>query len=29
MKVLCCLDGTNIEQIGNAVKNMLPPPRRT
>jgi nucleotide-binding universal stress UspA family protein len=24
MKVLCCLDGTNIEQIGNAVKNMLP-----
>ena len=24
MKVLCCLDGTNIEQIGSAVKNMLP-----
>ncbi|HKV57641.1 MAG TPA: universal stress protein [Ktedonobacteraceae bacterium] len=24
MKVLCCLDGTNIEQISNAVKNMLP-----
>jgi nucleotide-binding universal stress UspA family protein len=24
MKVLCCLDGTNIEQISSAVKNMLP-----
>ncbi|MGH2494802.1 MAG: universal stress protein [Ktedonobacteraceae bacterium] len=24
MKVLCCLDGTNVEQISNAVKNMLP-----
>ena len=24
MKVLCCLDGTNIEQIGSAVKRMLP-----
>ena len=24
MKVLCCLDGTNSEQIGNAIKNMLP-----
>jgi nucleotide-binding universal stress UspA family protein len=25
MKVLCCLDGTNIEQISGAVKTMLPP----
>lgn len=24
MKVLCCLDGTNSEQISMAVKNMLP-----
>ena len=24
MKVLCCLDGTNIEQISSAVKQMLP-----
>ncbi|HVB74971.1 MAG TPA: universal stress protein [Ktedonobacteraceae bacterium] len=24
MKVLCCLDGTNSEEISNAVKNMLP-----
>jgi len=24
MNVLCCLDGTNIEQISNAIKNMLP-----
>jgi nucleotide-binding universal stress UspA family protein len=24
MKVLCCLDGTNIEQISSAVKNLLP-----
>ena len=23
MKVLCCLDGSNIEQIGNAVNDML------
>jgi hypothetical protein len=23
MKVLCCLDGTNIEQISKAVKSML------
>ena len=24
MKVLCCLDGSNIEQISSAIKNMLP-----
>ena len=24
MRVLCCLDGTNIEQISSAVNNMLP-----
>jgi len=24
MNVLCCLDGTNIEQIRSAIKNMLP-----
>lgn len=24
MKVLCCLDGTNIQQISSAVKSMLP-----
>jgi nucleotide-binding universal stress UspA family protein len=24
MKVLCCLDGTNIEQISRAIKSMLP-----
>lgn len=25
MRVLCCLDGTNIEQVSNAVKTMLNP----